>query len=188
MWDLKKSVSVGELELELELVTLRIHATDSSLAEASRERDWNLLRYSNPGTKLRSSSMNPAMDSASASEGGGESRSEEHSGEESMIPEESSPQRRKESSSSGKQLEQETDMAIGGGSFSGHGFRWGFAGKRSEKSPEVWVTVEKESVAVDERYRSLPSSVCLNINMRCLGQFFLYFLFIFSNIRSFYIR
>ena len=123
----EKGVSVGELELEL--VTLRIHATDSSLAEASRERDWNLLRYSNPGTKLRSSSMNPAMDSAS--DGGEESRSEEHSGEESMIPEESSPQRRKEWSSSGKQLEQETDMAIGGDSFSGHGFRGGFAGSVS---------------------------------------------------------
>ena len=36
---------------------------------------------------------------------------------------------------------------------------------------------ERESVAVDERYRSLPSSVCLNINMRCLGQFFFYFVF-----------
>jgi len=113
--EVRKTVSAGEI------VTLRIHATDSSLAEASRVRDWNLLRYSNPGTKCRSSSMNPAMESSS--DGGEESRSEEHSGDSpDKTPEESSPQRRMESE---RQLEQETDMAIGGDSFCGrgHGFR-----------------------------------------------------------------
>ena len=82
--------------------------------------------------------MNPAMESSS--DGGEESKSDEHPGDSpDKTPEESSPQRSKES---GRQLEQETDMAIGGYSFRGHGFRWGVAGKRSEKSPEVEVVVE----------------------------------------------